>query len=92
MGCALGEVWDVKEYVAGLVVFPMARCSLLERLALTMNRLGMEPTGAQFESSPHLINDVMCARFFCMFKTLILLIKTESLSSKAHVFYALRCI
>ncbi len=34
MGCALGEVWDVKEYAIGLEVSPMGRCSLLEGLRI----------------------------------------------------------
>ncbi len=34
MGCALGEVRDIKEYVAGLEVSPMGRCSLLEGLRI----------------------------------------------------------
>ncbi len=34
MGCALGEVQDVKEYVAELEVSPMGRCSLLEGLRI----------------------------------------------------------
>ncbi len=34
MGCALGEVLDVKEYVTGLEVFPTGRCSLLEGLRI----------------------------------------------------------
>ncbi len=32
MGCALGEVRDVKEYVTGLEVSPTGGCSLLEGL------------------------------------------------------------
>ncbi len=34
MGCALGEVRDVKEYVTGLEVSPTGRCSLLEGLRI----------------------------------------------------------
>ncbi len=34
MGCALGEVRDVKKYVTGLEVSPTGRCSLLERLRI----------------------------------------------------------
>ncbi len=34
MGCALGEVRDVKEYVTGLEVSPTGRCSLLEGLMI----------------------------------------------------------
>ncbi len=34
MGCALGEVRDVKEYATGLEVSPMWRCSLLEGLRI----------------------------------------------------------
>ncbi len=34
MGCALGEVWDVKEYVTGLEVSPTGRCSLLGGLRI----------------------------------------------------------
>ncbi len=34
MGCVLGEVRDVKEYVAGLDVSPAGRCSLLEGLRI----------------------------------------------------------
>ncbi len=34
MGCALGEVRDVKEYITGLEVSPMGRCSLLEGLRI----------------------------------------------------------
>ncbi len=42
MGCALGEVRDVKEYVTGLEVSPACRCSLLEGLRIN------------FQSSDHL--------------------------------------
>ncbi len=34
MGCALGDLRDVKEYATGLEVSPMGRCSLLERLRI----------------------------------------------------------
>ncbi len=34
MGYALGDVWDAKEYVAGLEVSPTRRCSLLEGLRI----------------------------------------------------------
>ncbi len=34
MGCALGEVLEVKEYVAGLEVYPTGRCSLLDGLRI----------------------------------------------------------
>ncbi len=34
MGCALGEVRGVKEYVTGLEVSPMGRWSLLEGLRI----------------------------------------------------------
>ncbi len=34
MGCALGEVRDVKEYITGLEVSPAGRCSLLEGLRI----------------------------------------------------------
>ncbi len=34
MGCALGEVRDVEEYVAGLEVSPTGRCSLLGGLRI----------------------------------------------------------
>ncbi len=34
MGCALGEVRDVKQYVTGLEVSPKRRCSNLEGLKI----------------------------------------------------------
>ncbi len=34
MGCALGEVRDVKEYITGLEVSHTGRCSLLEGLKI----------------------------------------------------------
>ncbi len=42
MGCALDEVWDVKEYVTGLEVNPKGVCLLLEGL------------GTNSQSSDHL--------------------------------------
>ncbi len=41
MGCALGEVRDVKEYVTGLEVSPSGRCSPLE--GLRMNSQSSDP-------------------------------------------------
>ncbi len=40
MGCALGEVRDVKEYVTGLEVSPTGRCSLLEGLKINSQSSG----------------------------------------------------